>query len=137
MNKTDFIIILDNGTEVFVTEEVYHAYYRYKWREEKNSRRFYRHITSYNANRSASDENCTYENKIPSNVPTPEEAYLYKEGLEILDILTDEEKQIITSIYLNGMTTTACAAMLGKTRKYIRYHKTKALEKLKKSLEYT
>lgn len=121
--------------KVPVTEEVYRAYYQGHNKEDDFSKSDIRNNVFYYAGLD-SDE-YTGEDLMADEVAlSVEEQVLYAENIEILhralDELTKEEREIISSIYYEGMSMREFSRKSGKALTTIQYQHMKILEKMKK-----
>ena len=142
MEKKEYVIILDDGTEVPVTKEVYSAYMRPKWREEKRQQRERQYDEKLKGTRIVSLDKIIDsggEIHIKQDVKSIEEIAQDTMMLELLEkglsSLDKEERHIINYIFYQGISEREYERKFNVARKTVAYKKDKILNKLKKVLE--
>lgn len=142
MEQKEYVITLDDGTEVPVTKEIYTDYMRSKWREEKRQQRERQFSEKLGGTRIVS---------LDKIIDSGGETHLQEEAKSVEDIVHDtmmlellekglssldeEEKHIIDYIFYKGISERAYEQKFNIARKTVAYKKEKILKKLKKILE--
>lgn len=123
MKQKQFTVKI-KGEDIPVTEEVYRAYKRPVWTERK--RRIVRSQNEWSFEKVfsdgydiASDEN--FEDQIINKLLMD----------ELLSYLSDDERQLIEDLYLNGFSHREIAKRHGVYHRSIIYRKNQIIEKLK------
>ena len=130
MSRDRYIFL--NGEKIFVTEEVYRAYYRPVWREIKQKEVRKRREYSLDALADAGFEIASDEVLVDEIVA---DKLLLDELYAALDELTDDELKLIYATFFKEKSERAIASERDVQRNTVVYHKNKILDKLRKILE--
>ena len=136
--KKEYVITLDDGTEVAVSEEVFRAYKQPEWRENKRRQRERAYDDKLGGSRVVSLDNIL-DGGGESHIYVPTKSVedivedamlleLLEKGLASLD---EEEKQIVHYIYYAGKSEREYEREFDVPRKTVAYRKEKILKKLK------
>ena len=130
MSKERYIVI--DGEKIYVTEEVYRAYYRPVWREAKHKE-------------VRADMECSYELLAEIGFEFADETVdvhniitdklLMEKLYTILAELSDEEKRLIDFLYYQGKSLRDIESQTGIPRTTLEYRKNQLLKALRKNLK--
>lgn len=136
--KKEYVITLDDGTEVAVSEKVFRAYKQLEWREKKRIQRERAFSDKLGGTRIVSlNKIVDAGGDIHVQVPTKSVEDIVEDTmlLELLEkglaSLDEEERQIIDYIYYAGKSEREYAREFDVPRKTLAYRKEKILKKLK------
>ena len=121
-----------NGEKVYVSEEVYHAYYRPIWREVKQKEVRDDMEYSLNALEDSGFEAVSDEKLIEEIV---EDKLLLDMLFQALAELTEDERSLIDALFYEDKSEREIAAETGVPHPTIHSRKNAVLKKLKKWLE--
>jgi len=130
MDKQRYVLI--NGEKIYVTEEVYRAYYRPVWREAKQ--RKVREDMEYSLD---ALKDGGYE-AISDEAPIDEIVWdnLMSDKLySVMAELTEDERILIHALYFQGKTEREISAESGTPQTTISYRKKQLLKLLQKKLK--
>lgn len=130
MSKDYYVEI--NGEKIRVTEDVYRAYMRPIWREEKRAKVL-------------ADRECPFDSFAGGieGFPSPgklveeiaEDNMLLETLLSALEALTTDERTLIDALFFHELSEQAVAIRLGLSKQAVNLRKWRALRKLKIFLE--
>ena len=126
--KKEYNIKLPDGMLVPVSEEVYRAYKRPQWREEKK-KKTKREISFENFN----DVHILSDEKLVEQIV--EDKLLLEMLLKALETLTADERFLIDEIYFQEKTEREVSAKLNIPKTNVHRLKEKILKKLKKKIK--
>lgn len=140
MNKTYEVTVFNTITgkfeKVSVSREVYNTYMRTEWNIKDNNERYYAHEIQISS--LIGGGGGTYENfsEFIDDSQNPEHLFAEQEQSNALYAaihqLCNADQELITEIYINGMTERGYAEKSGIPATTIHYRKTRALMRLKK-----
>ena len=142
-NKEKYIIIVD-GTETEVSQEVFDAYSKADRREryQEEARLQYLHVSL----EKLAEEDVPVDLYLQSHSPSPESILIEEENSiirqeliarlsSVIELLTDKEQHIIKALFYNGQSIREVANEYGVFPNAIIYQRDRILEKLKKHLQ--
>ena len=122
-----WVVWLD-GDNVSVSEEIYRAFYRPKWREAKQEK--LRRDWEYSLD--CLNRNDSKFVSLDSNVEEVVIGKLLLEKLHIaINMLTDQERKLIIALFFHGITGDELAREYGVSKQIISYRKSKIISKLR------
>lgn len=130
--EKQYVITLDNGTEVSVEKEIYDAYKCPQWREEYYEKKQKERELSFEG---LEDADYPIEGHMREQEKPVESIVEDKMLLELLtsalEEITDEEYNLINNIFLKELGEREYSRLSGIPRKTLAYRKEKILKKLK------
>ena len=130
----EYYIKLDDGQTVPVSEEVYRAYMRPKWRETKQRAVQKEKEFSFEyMEENGMEHMCNQEKKLVEQIV--EDKLLLEMLLDALETLTVDERLLIDELFFNGKSERKISSETNIPRKTIAYRKNIILNKLKKIIE--
>ena len=123
-----------DGKLIPVSEEVYRAYQRPKWRENKQKKVRNDAECSYDA----MCESCQKYGSDPTQPGVDDivtDKLLLNALLEAMTALSDDERELVYALFYKGKSERSYAEESGVPRKTLAYRKGKVLEKLRKIIE--
>jgi RNA polymerase sigma factor (sigma-70 family) len=130
MDKQRYVLL--DGEKIYVSEDVYRAYYRPVWREAKQSETRKDRECSLNALEADGFEAVSACRLIDEIVA---DKLLLDELYAALDELTSDERSLIDALYFDEKSERTVATNTGCSKTSIHKQKTRILEKLRKLLK--
>jgi len=130
MDKDRYILL--NSEKVYVSEEVYRAYFRPVWREAKQIKVRRRMESSLDALQDSGVEVVSDETPIDELIS---DKLLLNKLYVALSSLTSEERGLLHTLYIQGESEREVAKALGISSIAVHKRKRKALSKLKSLLK--
>ena len=129
-------ITLDDGTEVEVSATMYTEYMRPQWREEKCQQRDAKRLLSSDYEYGTDDgDTKTMQDYFIDPNPTPEERMIIEEEnkllYEAISILSEENRNLINALFMQGKSERDYAEEIGVARTTINYKRNKALQEMR------
>jgi RNA polymerase sigma factor (sigma-70 family) len=119
------------GEKVYVSEEIYRAYYRPIWRESKNISVRAKTECSLDCLKEKGQEIAFHEMFEEADIEIQLKNRLYI----ALSKLTDRERHIIEALYFKNKTECAVADEIGISQQLLSYHKKRIINILKKNIQ--
>jgi hypothetical protein len=130
VNKERYILL--NGEKIFVSEEVYRAYYRPVWREAKQRKVRLEMECSLDTLKDSGFE--AESDQVPMDELILDKLLMDKLFLALSD-LTSDERSLLHALYLQGKSEREVAKTLGISSVAVHKRKHKALNKLHRLLK--